>query len=110
MNLSNSGELSTYKLSEELLGVAFWVFTVQMDGVVTKVRATAAQSEKRLDYGLNDRGSSRDRDSDENFPLHHRFQIGSEADPASYSMGTGDSFPGVKRPGREADSPTPFTA
>jgi hypothetical protein len=33
-------------------------------------------------------------------------QIGSEAHPASYSMGTG-SFPGVKRPERGVDHSTP---
>jgi hypothetical protein len=30
------------------------------------------------------------------FPLHHRFQIGSGANPASYPMGTGASCPGGK--------------
>jgi hypothetical protein len=38
-----------------------------------------------------------------NFSLHHRFQKGSGAHTASYPIGTRDSFPGVKRPGREAD-------
>jgi hypothetical protein len=31
-----------------------------------------------------------------NFRLHHVVQTGSGAHPASYPMGTGDSFPGVK--------------
>jgi hypothetical protein len=31
-----------------------------------------------------------------NFSLHHRFQNGSKAHPASYPMGTGVSFPGGK--------------
>jgi hypothetical protein len=30
--------------------------------------------------------------------------------PTSYPMGTGGSFPGVKRPGREADHSTPVSA
>jgi hypothetical protein len=30
--------------------------------------------------------------------------------PASYSMGTRDSFPGVKRSGREADHSPPYSA
>jgi hypothetical protein len=30
--------------------------------------------------------------------------------PASYPMGTGGSFPGVKRPGREADHSPPSSA
>jgi len=34
---------------------------------------------------------------------------GSEAPPASYTMGTG-SFPGVKRPGRGVDHPPPSSA
>jgi hypothetical protein len=32
------------------------------------------------------------------FSLRHRMQNGSGAHPASYAMGTRDSFPGVKRP------------
>ena len=36
-------------------------------------------------------------------------QTGSEAHPASYTMGTG-SFPGLKRPGRGVDHPTPSSA
>jgi hypothetical protein len=39
---------------------------------------------------------------------HHCVQNGSGAHPASYPMGTRGYFPGVKRPGREADhSPPP---
>jgi hypothetical protein len=38
-----------------------------------------------------------------NLPLRRRVQTGSRAHPTSYPMGTGDSFPGVKRPEREAD-------
>jgi hypothetical protein len=56
-----------------------------------------------LGYGLDD------RDSRVRFPvgagnssLHHRVQNGSGAHPPSYQMGNMDSFPGVKRPGREA--------
>ena len=36
------------------------------------------------------------------------IQIGPEAHPASYTMGTG-SFPGVKRPGRGVDQPPHLT-
>jgi hypothetical protein len=50
-----------------------------------------------LDYGLDD------RDSMVRFPagfsLHHHVQNGSEAHPASYPMGTADSFPGGKAAG-----------
>jgi hypothetical protein len=45
-----------------------------------------------------------------NFSLHHRFQTGSGDHPASYPMGTRGSFPGVRRPGREADHSSPFSA
>jgi hypothetical protein len=34
-----------------------------------------------------------------NFSLHHPVQNGSGANPASYPMGTMDSFPGVKAAG-----------
>jgi len=37
------------------------------------------------------------------------IQTGSEAHPASYTMGTG-SFPGVKQPGRGVDHPLPSSA
>jgi len=46
-------------------------------------------------------------------PVGARFpapvQTGSEAQPASYTKGTG-SFPGVKRPGRGVDHPLPSSA
>jgi hypothetical protein len=60
--------------------------------------------------GLDDRGSRvRFPAGAGNFSLH-RVQNGSGAHPASYPMGTGSSFPGVKRPGREADhSPSSST-
>jgi hypothetical protein len=59
-----------------------------------------------LGYGLDDRGS-RVRFPGGDFSLHHRVQNGSGAHPASYPMGTRGSFPGVKRPGREADHSPP---
>jgi hypothetical protein len=45
-----------------------------------------------------------------NFSLHPCIQNGSGTHPASYPMGTRGSFPGVKRPGREADHPPPSSA
>jgi hypothetical protein len=53
-----------------------------------------------LGYGLDDLGS-RVRFPVEagNLSLHHRVQNGSEAYPASYPMGTGDSFTGGKAAG-----------
>jgi len=46
---------------------------------------------------MDDQGliPSRGRD----FPLHHHVQTGWEVHPASYSMGTRGSFPGVKLSG-----------
>jgi hypothetical protein len=64
-----------------------------------------------LCYGLDDRDSKlRFSGGAGNFSLHHCVQNGSEAHPASYPMGTGGSFPGVKRPGREADHSPPSSA
>jgi hypothetical protein len=64
-----------------------------------------------LGYGLEDRGSKvRFPAGTGNFSLHHRVQNGSGVHPASYPMGTRGSFPGVKRPGREADHSPPSSA
>jgi hypothetical protein len=40
----------------------------------------------------------------------HIVQIGYGAHPSSYPMGTGCSFPGVKRPGRKAYCPLQSSA
>jgi hypothetical protein len=45
-----------------------------------------------------------------NFSLHHRVQNGSGAHSAYYPMGTRGSFPGVNRPGSEADHSPPSSA
>jgi hypothetical protein len=44
------------------------------------------------------------------FSLLQVVQTGSGVHPTSYPMGTGGSFPGVKRPGREADHSPPSSA
>jgi hypothetical protein len=44
------------------------------------------------------------------FSLHHRVHTGCEGHPDSYPMGTRGSFPGVKRPQREADQSPPSSA
>jgi hypothetical protein len=50
--------------------------------------------------GLDDRGSRvRFSVGAGNFSLHHRVQNGSGAHPASYAMGTRDSFLGGKAAG-----------
>jgi hypothetical protein len=47
---------------------------------------------------------------DRNFSVHHRVQTGSEAHPASYTMGTRAVSLEVKQPGREADHTPPSSA
>jgi hypothetical protein len=44
------------------------------------------------------------------FSIIHSVQTGSEANPASYSMGTKGSVPGVKQSRREADHSPRSTA
>jgi hypothetical protein len=57
-------------------------------------------SDIALGNGLNNRGSRvRFLMGAGNFSLHHRVQNGSVAHPASYPMGTTDSFPGGKAAG-----------
>jgi hypothetical protein len=64
-----------------------------------------------LGYGLDDWGSRvRFQVGAGNFSLHHRVQNGSGAHPASYPVGNRGSFPGVKRPGLEADHSPPSSA
>jgi len=41
------------------------------------------------------------------FSLHHHIQTSSGAHPVFFPVGTMGSFPGVKRPGREADHSPP---
>jgi hypothetical protein len=63
---------------------------------------------KSLGYGPDDQGSRvRFPAGAGNFCLHHRVQNGSGAHPTSYPMGTMGSFPGVRRPGREANHSPP---
>jgi hypothetical protein len=59
-----------------------------------------AQSVERLGYGLDDRGSGlRFAAGAGNFSLHRRVQNGSGVHPASYLMGTRDSFSGGEAAG-----------
>jgi hypothetical protein len=45
------------------------------------------------------------------YPFYRRLGLdGSGVHPTSYKMGTGGSFPGVKRYGREADHSPPTSA
>jgi hypothetical protein len=63
-----------------------------------------------LSCGLDDRGSISGRYKEGVSSLLHRFQTSYEASPASYPIGTGSFFPGVKQPGREADHSPPSSA
>jgi hypothetical protein len=69
--------------------------------------AGVAQSVQRLATGWTTEGSEFESQYGQEFSLLHVVQTGSGAHPASYSMGTGGSFPGVKRQGREADHSPP---
>jgi hypothetical protein len=64
------------------------------------------------DCGLDDRAIEvRSLTGAEDFSCSPCVQTGSGAHPASYSMGTGGSFPGGKaRPGHDADHSPPSSA
>jgi hypothetical protein len=63
------------------------------------------------DYGLDDQGGgSSSPGRVKKFLLRHIVQTGSGVHRTSYKMGTGGSFPGVKRQGREADHSPPTNA
>jgi hypothetical protein len=47
---------------------------------------------------------------DQEFPFLHVVQTGSGVHSTSYPMGGEDPFPGIKRPGREADHSPPSNA
>jgi hypothetical protein len=53
----------------------------------------------KMCYGLDDRSSIPGRGNVGIFSFRHRIQTDSEAHPASYPMGTGDSYPGTKAAG-----------
>jgi hypothetical protein len=64
------------------------------------------------DYGLDDWAIGvRSPAGAKDFYSSLCVQTGSEAHPASWTMGTGGPFPGVKaRPGRDADHSPPSSA
>jgi hypothetical protein len=64
------------------------------------------------DYGLDDRAIGvRSPAGVKDFPSILRVQTGSEAHPASCTMGTGVRSPGViARQGRDADHSPPYSA
>jgi hypothetical protein len=63
-----------------------------------------------LATGWTIEGSKFESRQGQEFFLLHVVQTGSGAHPASYPMGTGGCFLGVKRQGREADHSPPTSA
>jgi hypothetical protein len=62
-------------------------------------------------YGLDDwGGGSSSPGRVKKFSLLHIVQTGSGVHPTSYKMGTGGSYPGLKRQGRETDHSSPTSA
>jgi hypothetical protein len=62
-------------------------------------------------YGLDDQGEREfESRQGKKFSLLHIVQTASGVHPTSYKMGTGGSFPRVKRQGREADHSPPTSA
>jgi hypothetical protein len=57
--------------------------------------------------GWTTEGSKFESLDDQGFSLLHVVQTGSGVHPTSYTMDTGCSFPGIKRPGPEADHSPP---
>jgi hypothetical protein len=85
-------------------GVAWWKYSCYPVDLPVRRGLT-------LGYGLDDWDSRvRFPAGAGNFSLHHCVQNSSGAQPASYPMGTRGSFPGVKRPGREADHSPPSSS
>jgi hypothetical protein len=72
--------------------------------------AGIAQSVSQLATGWMTKVSEFESWWDQEFLLLLVIQTGSGVHPTSYPMGTGGSFPGVKRPGREADHWPPASA
>jgi hypothetical protein len=69
-----------------------------------------AQSVQRLATGWTTEGSEFESRYGQELSLLHVVQTGSGVHPTSYPMGMGALFPGVKRPGREADRSPPASA
>jgi hypothetical protein len=78
--------------------------------IISVRRVRIAQSILTLGYGLDDWGSVPGRENYGNFSLCHCIQTGSGAHPASYPMGTGALFTGIKRPGLGAEHLPPSSA
>jgi len=73
-------------------------------------KAGVAQSVQWLSYALDDRDSILGRGNCGISFLHHCVHTSSEFHPASCPVGTGGSYPVVKRPGRVSDHSPPSGA
>jgi hypothetical protein len=87
-----------------------WAMSVLLGDTfyVCYVHETVSLSSPMISYKVT--FSHRHPAGAENFSLHHRVKTGSGTHPASYSIGTRVSFPGVRRPGRESDHSPPSSA
>jgi hypothetical protein len=63
-----------------------------------------------IGYELDDQGGGSSSPGRIKFSLLHIVQTVSGVHPTSYKMGTGGSFPGVKRQGRKAAHSPPTSA
>jgi hypothetical protein len=96
--------LTAMVISSFLQEVYFYIY------IYFNIRSRDSSFDIATGYGLDDRG------------VRVRVPVGSRifssprrpdrlwVNPTSYPMGTGGSFPGVKRPGREADHSPPASA
>jgi hypothetical protein len=80
--------------------------------VLLQLRSRGSSVSIVSDYGLDDRAIEvRFPAGEKDFYSNLCVQTGSEAHPASCTMGTGGTFPGAKaRPGRDADHLPPYSA
>jgi hypothetical protein len=83
-----------------------------LGGYVVLIRSRVSSGSIVSDYGLDNRAIGvRSPAGAKDFSSSLCVQTGSEAHPASYTMGTGGPFPGGKaRPGRDADHSPPSSA
>jgi hypothetical protein len=112
----NEAPLDTYNILKRTLTVCEYCALVPLTRTVGRVilyeyEEQGSSGSVVSDYGLNDWaiGVRSPAEAKEEFSSNLCVQTGSEAHPASGTMGTGGPFPGAKeRLGRDADSSHPF--
>jgi hypothetical protein len=95
-----------HRLCVYVNGILRGMFIFKAEGVGSRDSAVGIAT----GYGLDGRGVGVRVPVGARFSPLHVVQTGPGASPASYPMGSGSSFPGVKRPGREADDSPPTNA